>query len=259
MNRHRYWTRNFLYFCCICIAWMFEACDNENFSQPQPVNKENLYEFPESFRGYWYSKDNGLFYVTKNHLGRIGNDEQKLFLGAWYFIDDHTGSTGNKLMKSVRYDSLGKARDTTTDYLLRDKYIFEIKPDGSVKNGYRYSRRQDTIVYKENDTTWIDLGRNAFLRKINDTLYMMNVNNNILNIDNNWWQIVMLEKTKQGLIKLWVYTANLKNPEWLVYKGAENNYYDCKWTAGDILKMMKDGSFENISTLTKDERQHAVP
>lgn len=244
----------------ICISVFFSSCDSYNFSQPQPVDKANIYEFPNELIGQWFVEgdESKSYIVSKKNVLFIMNDNTRIVNGAWPKISD----SGDYLFpplppyesfKTINYDSLKRPVDTIDNFLLRGQYIYRIDSDKFLGKGYPYAIEKDTINFLENDTISIDLGQNAFLRQLNKDFYVLNIRNNILDEDmyNDWWQIMLLEKKEDQTINIWECTPKTEELACKFYERPSKSaifYFDCEWATADILRLVREGYFEVSST-----------
>lgn len=239
----------------ICCTF-FSSCEIYNFSRPQPIDKENIYEFPESFRGKWFSKNDGeSLSIYKDRVRYLsGEYEEKIITSAWPRIDSNGFFTGppfwGRSLYTINYDSLKRPIDTVSNYLLRGGYIYEISYDSSINNGKPYHRIGDTIYVAHSDSTWLDLGQNAFLRKLAKNMYTINILNRTIGMeDNNWWQVFIIEKNNAGsVIILGCNDKSEKLPE-MFYAKQGNYYFDSNWTTEEMLQLIRKGYFSDSSVL----------
>jgi hypothetical protein len=254
-NRDKY-ERGHLLFVLFSVTILFCSCDIHNFSMPQPIDKENIYEFPEEFQGRWINAGmDESFFVSKKYGLLISHDTTEIStesLSKRNLKGEYLEPTLYNSFRTIYYDSEKRPFDTVDNYVLRGQYIYE-KFSGLGRR-YRYIIHHDTITIFKNDTTCIDLGRNAFLRQINKNLYSLNICNRILGRDaneyENWWTVILLENQANKCIRSWEMTSKMENMSCMFYAETDREisyYFDCQWTAADMLRLVKEGYFEPSS------------
>lgn len=253
------------FFNLLAVSFLFYSCDTYNFSQPQPSDKANIYEFPKDYRGSWLSTDTSEkdahleYHIHKNNVLFISHSREAIVRGAWPKID----SKGEFVyppglmfsLESVNYDSLKKPIDTSENYLFKNKKIYELDNTGLSK-GYDYKTEGDTIYLLRYDTTFIDLGLNAFLRKLNSNIYVFNIRNTVLGTENPWWRIMLMEKNNNQSFRIWVCSSKKGAFPSTFHKhhfdGSDIYYIDTSWSTADMLRMYNEGNFEIERELYKD-------
>lgn len=275
------------------LSILFFSCNYYNFSQPQPVDKENIYEFPPSFRGAWVEKPNSTdlafvpdnsfqgylkgpmnpsssissssendlgagdstsFYVEKDYALFIVHSRQNVAPGAWIQTDTRNSryrQIANSSRK-IQYN-LASGESDTVDYLIRGDKIYEMTDERFLEKGHAFVFENDTLVVLEDDTICVDLGQNAFLRQLNDNFYVLNIRNIILGEENVWWRLMVLEKSKEADIKIWECNSKTSELASMFYSEIKSDifYFDSKWSAKEMLGLIKKGYFSVNSTLTK--------
>lgn len=240
------------------------SCDTFNFSQPQPIDKENIYEFPKEMQGYWDDKDeNETIRINANNVEFIKYlDSERIVRGAWLQLSAKESSIERPFLynteKTIHYDSLKKPIDTITNYIVRGQYIYNVQYDGSLENGYPFMVDKDTIIILKRDTFFIDLGKNAFLRKLTEKFYVLNINNSILNLfkDSNkpWWQVIILERNGKELNE-WNWTGKIADRPSMFYEQSGNYYFDSKWTTDEMMQLINNGNCKVEGKLTRIKEQ----
>lgn len=291
--------RAFIYRCFIIIpksiiGLIFLAgCNSYNFTEPQPVDKENIYEFPPAFRGIWIENndttnsnnelgthysggpfnqtssrnliasgqsndtDSSWYVIDKSFSMLIVHAKEKIAAGAWPKIDPEktlTDAPFFNYFRRIEYDSLLNPLDTINNYVIRGNRIYEIYEERFLEKGYPFRYDGDTIVVFKNDTICVDLGQNAFLRKLNDNYYVLNIRNSILGEESSWWRLILLEMNDEPVIKLWECNSKTGElPSMFYCKTIKKDifYFDSQWSASDILKLVKEGYFTVSATLVK--------
>jgi hypothetical protein len=247
----------------------FYSCTSYNFSQPQPVDKENIYEFPKEFIGQWFAEDaedgsNIDFYlISKKYAMVVLHDTERIVQGAWPKLSD-TGAylyppDRPETFTTINYDSLKRAVDTIANFLFRGQYIHRIGHSRFLGKGYSYVIENDTIIIIRNDTICIDIGKNAFLRQLNKNIYVLNINKSILGNEyyNNWWMLMLLEKKEDNSLSIWECSTKTANLSCMFYarpSAYHDFYFDCLWTTEEMLRLVKEGYFEATSENLKNKR-----
>jgi hypothetical protein len=243
---------NFLALAVIIIAG---ACNTNNFSEPQPASAKNIYEFPEMFRGYWSDRDFDMVFTDASHITFIDISQQKVALDSSSFISKgpstFSGTVNYRQVNKISYDSLGLPADTIITYVIREPLIYKMGSDNLLQTGYKYKQIKDTIVIFKNERQGIDIGNNAFLRRVTDSLYVLNISNRILIRDNYFWQVALIEKTPNDEINYYIPSDKIGSLPCMFYSYTDNFFYDCKWGPEDIKRLMKEGYFEKTNVLKR--------
>lgn len=262
----------------IAPLFLFSSCDSFNFSHPQPYDKENIYQFPDEFLGKWRetdttsndgekeitepSEDSSYYYIDRNYVLFVIYEKKKVLAGEWPKLNDKNEwvypPEGFGRLNEIRYDSLNNPVDTTGKYVFSNNKIYEIGGNRFLYPGHNYTRIKDTITILETDSVYVDLGQNAFLRKLSDSLYVLNINNSTLSIEelDNWWRLIILEMKADG--KLWQWECNGKTGELtcMFYDRPSKSdifYFDCQWSSKEILRLMREGYFDKNFMLRVDK------
>lgn len=247
----------------IFLSIIFLSCNYYNFSQPQPVDKENIYEFPPSFRGIWVGKPvanelavdpgntfqdylkgpfnqslakrssiedeinaigSAWYHIEKNFALFIVHDKERISAGASILTDKE------ELWKRPVTDSSKKIQynfpsgvTDTIDYLIRGNTIYELTGEGCLEKGYSFLLENETIVVLRYDTICVDLGQNALLRKLNENFYVLNIRNSILGEENAWWRLIVLEINNEPGLKLWECNSKCEKLPSMFYSRSLNN------------------------------------
>jgi hypothetical protein len=202
------------------------SCNSVFFSEPQPVDAKNIFEFPAQVRGVWME----------------GED---------------TITIGKREYRSVSYrnESVAKSiADTSSQYILANNKIFILKNEDAPRltGGFPYEERADTLYYKARELEEIFLGGNTFLRKVGSR-YILNIRN-----DELWWELLLVEKARDGsvlgrrLSKEDMDSFQVSQPIW---KSEDMSYYDIRWRAHDLTSLIKAGCFSDTTiNLTPDQK-----
>ncbi len=249
----------------LCSSVLLYSCDTYNFSQPQPVDKENIYAFPKDYLGSWLTTDTSEkethieYHIHKDNVLFITHNSEPILKGAWPKIDnrgEYIFSPGlMQTTETIHYDSLKRPVDTIKNILFKNNKIYAVDKKGLSK-GYDFKTEADTIHMLRYDTTFIDLGTNAFLRKLNNSIYVFNLRNTILGEDNPWWRIMLLEKNDNQSFRIWVCSSKKGAFPSVFYShrynGADIYYIDASLSAAEILRLYNEGNFEIEREMYKD-------
>jgi hypothetical protein len=237
-------------------AGFFYSCDTYNFSHPQPVNKENSYEFPAAFRNNWIDDDSEQVLIKKNTIGIVMSEKLSIVKGLWPKQDANGKykylSPAYKSFSSILFDSLENPMDTISNYLLNGDHIYEFADKGLLEQGYHYKTAADTIFILKTDTFTVDLGSNAFLRDIGNGFFVMNIRNQVLGKESRWWQLFVLEMKNKDLINIWYCSSGLTKSTAMFYENHNNYYFNSAWTSADMNKLIKEGAFEMCNQLHRN-------
>jgi hypothetical protein len=243
----------------------FSSCTEYYFSRPQPIDKKNIHVFPKELRGKWTANDESgdeWFEAGKNYGMYIVSNERRVVAGAWPRVDD-SGIFIYPLpyyntFQTIKYDSLKKPIDTIPNYIIHGDLIFEKANDGRLENGCRYFFTNDTIHITGNDTIRVELGQNAFLRKLNQNFYVLNIRNYIMGKDNDWWQLTILQINDDRSITMLAPSGKLGTLPFLIYGNHTGDYvfyFDPGWSSADLLKLIGEGYFQKSNELVNAEKK----
>lgn len=237
----------------IPLLLFFYSCDSYNFSHPQPVDRENISEFPAVFRGNWIDDDSETILINKNAISILTKEQVNIVKGIWP-TKDTAGkyrylSPSYKSFSSILFDSLQNPIDTVNNYLLNGDHLYEIADKGLLEQGYHYTTGADTFRIQKIDTFTVDLGTNAFLRDIGNGFFVMNIRNQVLGRESRWWQLFVLELRNERLINTWYCSYRLTDDVAMFYEKHNNYYFNSSWTSADINKFIKEGKFEMCNQL----------
>jgi hypothetical protein len=285
----------------VVISFLFTSCDFYHFSQPQPYDKEKIYQFPDEFLGKWKAKDtvvygfeftvpldgkggdhfniendqqnktmfgkgdgdSGFYCIYRNYLIMVIVEKDKILTGAWPKLNNKNELVypplGFGRLYEINYDSLNKPVDTVSNYIISGNKIYEKEPDRFLLPGYDHTRVKDTITILKKDSIYIDLGQNAFLRKLTDSLYVFNINNSILELSEGekWWKLMILEIDGNGKINQWECNTKTGELPCMFYgrpSKSDQFYFDCLWSTAEMLRLMKEGYFDKTVVLEKMDK-----
>lgn len=279
------------YYVLVLLCSLLASCSVYNFSNPQPDGLPDLTEFPSLLLGTWYQdsfttsfemdipiqeqggylaptdpEEKTEYVIQKKYFSIISSNQTRVVKGAWPKTGGNNTyiypgeSTGNyEFMQTINYDSLHRVLDTTDNYIILQKKIYNKTQEGFLGKGYHYFEDHDTLVIIRNDTLHVDLGRNAFLRKLSDSLYTLNILKYVLGSeeDQNWWMVILLELNTKGQLMQWEISGKSTALSCMIYQRNSKNdylYFDCNWTAAELLQMKKEGYWEPVGNFTKKQR-----
>jgi hypothetical protein len=163
------YTRSSIRCALLLILTLTVSCSTVFFDNPQPTNSGNMKSVPDKIQGKWKN-------ISKDYQESITIDKT---------------SYHKITLENVR---LLKARaETSSIYKLRDGKIF--LTDEDEKTGYPYELRNDTIYFCHRMEESIVLSDSVLLRSAKDCF--------VLNLKKkNWWEIVFIQKMKNGEIRI---------------------------------------------------------
>lgn len=304
-HRNLHLIGGYSFFILFLLPVFLLSCEYHNFSNPQPADKENMYEFPRELRGSWsvindveetfgfsdtvkilpgdmftgneagpqpgsanytypvsksMTNDSSYYVVEKEYAYLITTSEERVLMGDWPRLSQNDGILNPPIfygsLRSIRYDSLEKRTDTVYNYMLHDNVIYEVGDKGLLERGYPYITLSDTIIFTKRDTLCIDIGQNAFLRKLNKQFYVLNIRSRVLGEEiasfNNWWRIFVLEKKADGTLQVWVPASKSAQLPCMFYSvDSESYYFDCSWSTEEMLRLLQTGYFTRTDKLVK--------
>lgn len=232
------------------------SCNTYNFSGPLPSDKKNIYEFPADWQGKWkYDADHNVI-IYKNRIEIISKDYSDVVKGVWPKKNElgefvYPGGGGYSGMYTANMDSLKQPKDTVPNFLLNGGHIYAITNEGKLEKGYHYTIDKDTFRVNKTDTVTFDLGRNMFLRKIDNNFYVLNILNQVVGMENLWWQVILIEKKGKDFIDTWECSFKLTKEPSMFYQKSSDYYFNSTWKAADIIKLIKQGAFEKCDPLKR--------
>jgi hypothetical protein len=145
------------------------SCSTVFFDNPQPTNSGNMKSVPNKIQGTWRN-------TSKDYEESITIDKTSY------------------LKVTLENNRLPKARaETSKIYKLKDGKIF--LTDEDEMTGYPYELRDDTIYFRHRIEESIILSDSVLLRSAKDCF--------VLNLKKkNWWEIVFIQKMKNGEIRI---------------------------------------------------------
>jgi hypothetical protein len=158
------------------------SCSNALFDQPQPVNTKNLKKIPKELHGIW-NNDSDTIIIDKSSYTHI----------------------------VVYEDHITKAEvDTSRDVKMVKDELFLTNEDTNIKD-FNYILKNDTFFYTTRSIgNLFSLSDSVLLRKTKET-YICNVKKG------NWWELFIIQKGKNGEIKIYFPDGNILNENPLKY------------------------------------------
>jgi hypothetical protein len=154
-------------------------------------------------------------------------------------------------MNHLVTDSLKQPVDTIPNYLESAGHIYEVTEEGLLEKGYHYILTGDTFLITKTDTFILDLGRNAFLREINEGFYALNILNQAVGQESRWWQIVLFERNGNNIINIWHPSYKFTESHFMFYSKKNNYYFNSEWNASEMTGLIKQGAFEKCGPLKR--------
>lgn len=253
------------------LLWcLLSSCNAFYFSQPQPVDRKNVYVFPKAFRGHWgdledsnvetkkADRDTEFFVINKRALCYIQQKHEKIAKGAWPKRNEkgmlERSSFSENAFTSIHYDTLNDPVDTVDNYFLSGEFIYE-NENGVPGKPYRFIETEGGIVVQKSDTLFIDLGHNAFLRKLNKNFWVLNIHYSVFDNDAaGWWFITILQKEKHGRMTVWNCSTKTASLPAMFHEDrdrGDNYYFNSQWTASEMMRLLQEGYFEKESKLSR--------
>lgn len=204
--------------------------------------------------------DSNYYCIYRDYMIMIFSERKKILAGAWPKLNSKNEFVyqpeGFGRLEVIVYDSLKKPVDTVSHYIISGNRIYERDMDRFLLRGYAYNRVKDTITILQIDSNYIDLGKNAFLRKLTDSLYIFNINNSVLSLSEgeNWWRLIVLEIAATGQVNQWECSNKTGELACMFYDRPskyDQFYFDCRWSAAEILRLMKEGYFEKTAVMER--------
>jgi len=209
------------------------------------------------------NEGNSFYYINTDYLIVVFSEKNKILTGAWPKLNKNNEFVyqpeGFGRMYAIKYDSLNKPIDTVSNYIISGDRIFEKDQDRFLERGYAYTRVKDTITVIKIDSNYIDLGQNAFLRKLTDSLYVFNINNAILSLENGvyWWRLIIFEIAGDGLLNQWECSAKTGELPCMFYDRPskyDQFYFDCRWSTAEMLRLFREGYFKKEDVLIRIDK-----
>lgn len=210
----------------VLLVAILTSCNTIYFTEPQPVDSKNIYEFPAKFQGVWMDGEDTIM---------VG----KTFYRSISYID-------KQLPASVA--------DTSQKHILKNGKIFTIQTDGPIRlsGGVPFQISRDTLFYKDREIVEVFLDGNTYLRKVGNR-YLLNVKS-----DELWWELVLIEKTHDGsVLGRRLSTDDMDKLPGVkpVFVDEDVRFYDLKWKEAELADFIDKGCFsDTIINLTPDSK-----
>lgn len=220
---------------------------------PEETNKNKI-SFGNEFA------DSDFYCIYKEYMVWVHVENKKIIKGAWPKLDDKKEfvyqAKDYATMAKIIYDSLKNPVDTFINYIIRGNKIYEKDPEGFLDRGNNFTLAKDTIIIHKKDSAFLDLGKNAFLRKLTNNIYVLNIHNGILSMKDleNWWTLIILETTGNNSFTRWECSLQSTGISCMFYKRPPNYhdfYFDCRWNTTEMLRLFRGGYFEEAASMEK--------
>jgi hypothetical protein len=200
------------------------------------------------------AQDNGDegYYISKKYVLILIKQEEKLVKEAWPKYQPGKGYSHLPVniysFQKIQYDSLNKPVDTVDRYIIRGNRIYEKNENEYLERGYSYKMVNDTIVINKLDSITIDLGQNAFLRKLTDSIYVFNFHRAAIMGEEGgaWWNIIILQSNGKKQFYQWDCNGKTANLPCMFYarpSKSDQFYFDCRWSSAEMLQLMNNKYF----------------
>lgn len=206
-------------------------------------------------------EDSSFIIINKKNIQLLFFSTDRIVTGAWPKLNKssefiYSGDNTYNWLRSIEYDSLKRPVDTLDNYLLYGNMIYEIDDKGYLDKGNPYVLDKDTIMVTRRDTICIDLGENAFLRKLDGRFHVLNIRSRVLGEHSPWWQFFILEKTSAATFKVWECSVKAKTLPSMFYPKSTRSdlfYFNCNWTEAEMMQLMKEEYFINTGDYFRKE------
>ncbi len=233
------------------------SCEVFHFEKPQPSDVGNIFVVPKEFRGVWQDDQRETTVTLGEKSFKIeGYDSMKVVNRISSQLDT---TWGRHYLKSLQYNQETKHFDTVSNYVIKGNKIYEIRKVG-LESGFNFRLKKDTIYFKKDIILDFELNQKAFLRKLTDTRYILNIHEENLwplleGRVGPWWQIVLMELTPDGKINFRDIDDKVKGNASLIYSNESDYYFDVSWAQSALVKLMDQGLFatgkENLHRISK--------
>ncbi len=245
----------------VCLAIVMCSCRTDYFTNPQPIDSDNIYEFPEVFRGTWLLEDGDTMTIRASYFRYVQYTPRKIVISTRQMIKQYASRGFNITIPlgdsaGPAHDNAGSGSgiryeekvDSAARYLIKKNKVYEIDRKEGLSGGFPFSTKGDTIFYNAASASENWLGRNFFLRSIAANLYLVNIRNELLSGDKPWWIIILLENRTNGTISVRSLDEKFEDSANELYSTASgydpgSHYFDAQWTKKDILQLIAGGAF----------------
>jgi hypothetical protein len=180
------------------ISSMLIGCEVQYFTEAQPVDRKNLSSFPASMRGVWSDKSGkALTHIERNTISlrssgmvypgvSIANPVDTLKNG-------HRRNVDNAVQTVVWSTNLNRL-DTLPNFIVRGSVIYQLNDD-QLTIGAPFQVVGDSL--QVNIALSYTLNQDIFLRKVNETTYVMNAKmgdiRKEMDGEGRWWSFQLWE------------------------------------------------------------------
>ena len=198
--------------CCMLLS----SCATYYFHQPLPTDAENIYVIPKKFRGTW--KDD-----VKHTSLDIGKD---------YY----------KRTETIPVSYSKSEFESDSGYFFIDDKVYRIR-ESAPEGGYSFYFKNDSIFINTEQINYVQLGENAFLRKI-DYGYILNLRNEKMK---DWWSATFIDvRNKTGVAFRELREGDLeKNGDYKLAHPKLKTFIIADWKQEDIERFIDKGGFSD--------------
>ncbi len=226
------------------IMIFLSSCEVYHFEKPQPADAASQYVFPKEFQGRWQDDDAETIVIMKEKsIWMSGYDSIKVINK----IATRADTVFGHYLKSIHYNKETKQLDTLTHYVIKGAKIYEVGKRG-LEYGFPFAQRKDTLYFKKETILDFELNQKAFLRKLTDKRYILNIyEENLWPLLEGgvgpWWQIILLEMTADGKINFKDIDDSVKPNASLIYSSGSDFYFDVSWSKSELINLSNHGLF----------------
>jgi hypothetical protein len=148
---------------------IISSCSTVFFDSPQPTDARNLNHIPKAIQGRWKKSE-------KNHEETLTIDKNSY-----------------RKIAVEKHGIPGSGKDESKSYRLAEGKIYLADQDFQV--GYPYELLRDTLFFSERTEEELVLSDSVLLRSAKNC-YILNLKRG------NWWEIVFIQKMKNGEIHI---------------------------------------------------------
>lgn len=217
----------------LAICASFSSCTVYYFSEPQPIDTKNIYKVPKKLTGSWYIN-------SDNKKG--GNEVDSLVIGETFY---------SRITKSMVKEPKDTIDLDSNIYCINNK-IYSNKT-GKLEGGFNYQVIGDSIAIDVVENETVELGKKAFLRKIEHG-YILNLNHKNMN---DWWEIRYIDtRNKESIIIRELGADDLKqNNNHQILHDDFDNYIVAQWSREQIQEFINNGGFSDTTLVLKQSEK----
>lgn len=153
---------------------------------------------------------------------------------------------------TVEYNAATDEVDTTYYYKTFGSLLFTVDPKiPFLVNHWLYTRIEDTLRVIRTDTLTLDLGRNAFFRKVKRHIFILNYHTTLKDDEGNWWHPILFRWDKKGIELLNMLPENSDSLNLHFYNYSDSYYYNLQWTAKQIDSLIRKGELKEDGYLKR--------